>query len=51
MSRKPRFNLPGLAQYIIQRGNNQEPCFYSLDDYQKYLSILAEVSRLIGCPS
>ncbi len=28
MSRKPRFNLPGLLQHVIQSGNNREPCFY-----------------------
>ena len=49
MSRKPRFNLPGVAQHIIQRGNNREPCFYSLDDYHKYLTLLAEVSTANNC--
>lgn len=33
MPRKPRFNLPGLPQHVIQRGNNREPCFYSTADY------------------
>lgn len=49
MSRKPRFNLPGITQHVIQRGNNREPCFYSVDDYQKYLSILTEVSKANKC--
>ena len=30
MPRKPRFNLVGFPQHVIQRGNNREPCFYSL---------------------
>jgi REP element-mobilizing transposase RayT len=25
--RKPRFNLVGIPQHLIQRGNNREPCF------------------------
>ena len=28
MARKPRFNLAGVPQHVIQRGNNREPCFY-----------------------
>jgi len=27
--RKPRFNLIGIPQHVIQRGNNREPCFYA----------------------
>lgn len=34
---------------IIQRGNNKTACFYSLDDYHKYLTILAEVSTANNC--
>jgi putative transposase len=45
MPRKPRFNLPGVPQHIIQRGNNREPCFYSVRDYQHYLEDL-KVSAL-----
>ncbi len=29
MPRKPRFNLIGVPQHVIQRGNNREPCFFS----------------------
>lgn len=28
MPRKPRFNLVGVPQHVIQRGNNREPCFF-----------------------
>ena len=30
MARLPRFDLPGIPQHIVQRGNNRLPCF--LDD-------------------
>ena len=49
MGRRPRFVLPGVPQHIIQRGNNREPCFFSTEDYQTYLSLLAEVSIKYGC--
>ncbi len=37
MPRKPRFVLPGVPQHVIQRGHNREPCFYTAEDYQRYL--------------
>ncbi len=49
MARRPRFVLPGVPQHVIQRGNNREPCFFSTEDYQAYLSILSEVSTTYGC--
>jgi putative transposase len=49
MPRKPRFNLPGVPQHIIQRGNNREPCFYSSDDYQKYLDDLKQSAEKYDC--
>ena len=27
MARRPRFNLVGVPQHVIQRGNNREACF------------------------
>jgi len=42
MARKPRFQLPGIPQHIVQRGNNREPCFYTDDDYHRYLHDLYE---------
>lgn len=42
MPRKPRFQLPGVPQHIIQRGNNREPCFYAEEDYIRYLDNLKE---------
>jgi putative transposase len=40
MARKTRFNLPGVPQHVVQRGNNREPCFYAVDDYFRYLDDL-----------
>jgi len=49
MPRKPRFNLPGIPQHLVQRGNNREPCFYAEQDYQRYLFDLGEVSKKYSC--
>ena len=49
MPRKPRFNLPGIPQHVIQRGNNREPCFYDRSDYRCYLDGLAEVGKKFCC--
>ena len=45
MARKPRFQLPGVPQHIIQRGNNRDPCFYAETDYQRYKHDLLEAAR------
>lgn len=45
MARKPRFNLPGVPQHVIQRGHNREPCFYSETDYVRYLKDLGEAAE------
>jgi putative transposase len=44
MARKPRFNLPGVPQHVIQRGHNREPCFFSEQDYFRYLDDLHEAA-------
>lgn len=49
MPRKPRFTLPGIPQHIIQRGNNREPCFFTEEDYQRYLTDLSEVADQFNC--
>lgn len=49
MPRKPRFNLVGIPQHVIQRGHNREPCFYSELDYRHYLDDLKEASKKHGC--
>ena len=49
MPRKPRFNLLGIPQHVIQRGNNREPCFYAEEDYRRYLNDLRESSVKFDC--
>ena len=49
MARKPRFNLPGIPQHVIQRGNNREPCFGAENDYRHYLADLHEAADKNGC--
>lgn len=49
MARKPRFNLPGIAQHVIQRGNNREPCFFNEQDCHFYCDALQTTSRKAGC--
>ena len=44
MARKTRFNLPGVPQHVVQRGNNREPCFYAVDDYFRYLDDLHDAA-------
>jgi putative transposase len=49
MARKPRFNIIGIPQHVIQRGNNREPCFYAEDDYYRYLYDLTDAARKNHC--
>ena len=49
MPRKPRFNLIGIPQHVIQRGNNREPCFYAEQDFRHYLDDLLSVSDKYDC--
>lgn len=49
MTRKPRFNIPGIPQHVIQRGNNREPCFYAEQDYYRYLHDLEEAAVKNNC--
>lgn len=45
MARLPRICPPGIAQHIIQRGNNRQPCFANLHDYAAYAKWLHEASQ------
>ena len=49
MPRKPRIDLPGMPQHVIQRGNNREPCFYADGDYHYYLETLGEAAQRYSC--
>jgi putative transposase len=44
MARLPRLDVPGVAQHVIQRGNNREVCFASEEDFVAYAGWLHEYS-------
>ena len=48
MARQPRLNLPGIPQYIVQRGNNRQPCFLNATDRACYRYLLRD-ALLAGC--
>jgi putative transposase len=48
MARQPRIDLPGIAQHIIQRGNNRTACFFSDDDHRHYLEWLSLAAEKYG---
>ena len=49
MSRKPRFDLPGFPQHVVQRGNNRNQCFFSSGDRRFYLQCLNDACRRREC--
>jgi putative transposase len=49
MARKPRFNIPGIPQHVIQRGNNRDPCFFGSQDCHFYLDALQAASEKSRC--
>lgn len=48
MARQPRIDLPGIAQHIIQRGNNRQACFFADVDRRHYLAWLHQAARKYG---
>ena len=44
MPRLPRLDAPGVAQHVIQRGNNRQLCFGSDEDFAAYANWLREYS-------
>ena len=42
MARLPRVDFPGVAQHVIQRGNNRQVCFSSEQDFAVYAGWLHE---------
>lgn len=42
MARFPRIVIPGIAHHVTQRGNRRLPVFFSDDDREEYLALLAE---------
>ena len=49
MPRRARLVVPGIPWHIIQRGNNRSACFYTDDDYHKYLDTLKEQADKYDC--
>jgi len=49
MPRSLRVDLPGIAQHVIQRGNDRRPCFFVEIDYIRYLQDLREIARRESC--
>ncbi len=45
MPRKPRVSLAGVAEHIIQRGNNRQATFACEDDMKAYLTWLKQYSK------
>jgi putative transposase len=48
MGRMPRFDLPGIAQHVVQRGKNRLPCFLDDADRLRYLTLLGDVALRYG---
>jgi putative transposase len=40
-----RFHAPGFPQHVVQRGNDRQPCFRHVDDFNEYLARLALASK------
>lgn len=48
MARQPRLDLPGIPQYIVQRGNNRQPCFLDDTDRACYRYLLRDALLAAG---
>lgn len=48
MSRRPRFELPGVPLHIVQRGNNRQPTFHDDEDRFNYLRLAIHASGRHG---
>lgn len=49
MARRPRLDLPGLPQHIVQRGNDRQRCFREPVDRVRYLHDLRSLARHHRC--
>jgi len=49
VARLPRIDLPEIAQHVVQRGNDRQPCFAAPADYGGYLQELREAALKHGC--
>jgi REP-associated tyrosine transposase len=48
MARFPRFDLAGVPQHVVQRGNNRLPCFLDDEDRQRYLQCLRQALKRVS---
>ena len=49
MPRRPRLDAAGIAQHVIQRGNDRQPCFFADVDRLRYLRDLNELAMAHDC--
>ena len=49
MPRMKRLDLAGVAQHVVQRGNDRQPCFFRTGDYEHYLHNLRESCLRYAC--
>jgi putative transposase len=49
MARPRRFDLPGIPQHVIQRGNNRLPCFLDDGDRRRHLQCLGRALERFAC--
>ena len=49
MARKPRIEVPGVPQHVVQRGVDRSVCFCDDRDREFYLACLGESSRACDC--
>jgi putative transposase len=49
MSRRPRIELAGIPQHVVQRGINRGPCFFAEEDYHSYLHWLEKAAADWRC--
>ncbi|TAN48793.1 MAG: transposase, partial [Rhodospirillales bacterium] len=49
MARLGRYDLTGIPQHVIQRGNNRGVTFVAAEDYVFYLDCLADGAKKAGC--
>lgn len=49
MARVPRIDLPGIAQHIVQRGNDRHASFADEADYLHYRQELGEAAAKHDC--
>jgi putative transposase len=49
MPRRPRIDVPGLPQHVVQRGIDRQPCFFTDADRRRYLDFLREIAPKRDC--